>query len=391
MKKRAATELVSVKQIAEQEMRKALLTGEALAALPGTNAIGMILHHRRKRIPPLPKSSSFLIPDLYTRDYNNIERFLLHDSDDSKLEVNELGSVRSPGRILVWASDIQLKLLFNSEKLYMDGTFATSPPDFDQVFIIQSILHGTCVPVVYALLPDRKAATYIHLFNILFVAAKTFNKRLEPSLIMTDFEPGLEKVIRLEFTEKTVQKRCFFHFTQSIYRHVQSLGLSSVYLNNIMFRSVIRQLMALALVPEEFVPLLFSNLAQELDDSERDELSAIFKYFADYWMCPMPMWNVYKISDRTNNFCEGYNNRFTTRLNKKHPNIWIFINAIQKEIQTVHHLIFQINCGMKPRTKRPKSKIADQRMKELYERFDKKQIDPQELLKELSFFVASGK
>ncbi|CAF4513618.1 unnamed protein product, partial [Rotaria sp. Silwood2] len=143
MKKRAATELVSVKQIAEQEMRKALLTGEALTALPGTNAIGMILHHRRKRIPPLPKSSSFLIPDLYTRDYNNIERFLLHDSDDSKLEVNELGSVRSPGRILVWASDIQLKLLFNSKKLYMDGTFATSPPDFDQVFIIQSILHGT--------------------------------------------------------------------------------------------------------------------------------------------------------------------------------------------------------------------------------------------------------
>ena len=46
---------------------------------------------------------------------------------------------------------------------------------------------------------------------------------------------------------------------------------------------------------------------------------------------------------------------------------------------------------MKPRAKRPKSKIVEQRMKELYERFDNKQIDPQQLLKQLSFFVADGK
>lgn len=100
--------------------------------------------HRRKMIPPLPKSSSFSIPDIYKRDYNNIERFLLYDSDDSTLEIGELGSVRSEGRILVWASDTQLKLLCDSQSLYKDATFATSPPNFDQVFIIQSLLHGTC-------------------------------------------------------------------------------------------------------------------------------------------------------------------------------------------------------------------------------------------------------
>lgn len=41
MKKRAATELVSVKEIAEQEMRKALLTGEALAILPSAGTVGL--------------------------------------------------------------------------------------------------------------------------------------------------------------------------------------------------------------------------------------------------------------------------------------------------------------------------------------------------------------
>ncbi|CAF0903856.1 unnamed protein product, partial [Rotaria sordida] len=42
---------------------------------------------------------------------------------------------------------------------------------------------------------------------------------------------------------------------------------------NIMIRCVIRQMMGLALVPEQYVPSLFANLGQELNDSERDELS----------------------------------------------------------------------------------------------------------------------
>ena len=48
-----------------------------------------------------------------------------------------------------------------------------------------------------------------------------------------------------------------------------------------MVGSTIRQMMALALVPEEHVTSLFSNLCQELDESERNDLSGIFKYFND--------------------------------------------------------------------------------------------------------------
>ncbi|CAF1322545.1 unnamed protein product [Rotaria magnacalcarata] len=93
MRKRAATELVSVREIAEQEMRNALLTGEALATLSGTTTIGHGLkHHRRKIIPPIPKSTSFFIPDMYKRGYNNIERFLLHDTDDPTYEIDEIGT-----------------------------------------------------------------------------------------------------------------------------------------------------------------------------------------------------------------------------------------------------------------------------------------------------------
>jgi hypothetical protein len=43
MRKRAENETTSLQIIAEQEVRQALLTGEALAVLPRINRLGMIL------------------------------------------------------------------------------------------------------------------------------------------------------------------------------------------------------------------------------------------------------------------------------------------------------------------------------------------------------------
>jgi hypothetical protein len=72
-----------------------------------------------------------------------------------------------------------------------------------------------------------------------------------------------------------------------------------------MIRSVIRQMMALALVPEQYVPSLFVGLEQELSDSESNELVDLFKYFNDYWMRKISIWNVFDIPEKTNNLSEG--------------------------------------------------------------------------------------
>ena len=72
-----------------------------------------------------------------------------------------------------------------------------------------------------------------------------------------------------------------------------------------MVRSVIRRLMALALVPAEHVPSLFARLGEELNQEEYNQLLGLFEYFKNQWMRQIPMWNVFDISDRTNNFSEG--------------------------------------------------------------------------------------
>ncbi|CAF1216598.1 unnamed protein product [Rotaria sp. Silwood1] len=392
MRQRAETELVPLQEIAEQEVRNGLLTGDALANLPNIFEIGRGLSHvRQKNLPSIPNSSSFVIPDKYTRDYLDHHRLLLHDSTDPHFQFDSSDDIQPSGRILIWSSDIQLHLLFNSERLHMDGTFSTSPPHFAQVFIIQTIHHESCVPVVYALLPDRKTPSYLYLFNVLFHHAKRFNKTLDPVNIMTDFEPGLTKAISIQFPEKTIQKGCFFHFSESVYRHVQSQGLSSSYLNNIMVRNVIKQAMALALVPPSHVQVLFNELGQELNDDEREEISSLLQYFKNHWMRQVSIWNVYEIPDRTNNYSEGYNNRFKRRLKKTHPNIWHFIDSIREEVHTIHDLIQQINSGMPPRTKRSQTRTSERRIKELYDRFNQNKITVQELLRGLSFYVANKK
>ncbi len=63
--------------------------------------------------------------------------------------------------------------------------------------------------------------------------------------------------------------------------------------------------MALALVPPEHVSSLYSRLGEELNQEERDQLDDLFKYFKSHWMKQIPIWNVFEIPERTNNFSEG--------------------------------------------------------------------------------------
>ncbi len=80
---------------------------------------------RRKKTPVIPTSCVFEIPVTYQQTLS--EKRLL--SMDFYLK-------RGKDRVLVFASDQQLELLFDSDIIFMDGTFSTAPENFDQVFLI---------------------------------------------------------------------------------------------------------------------------------------------------------------------------------------------------------------------------------------------------------------
>lgn len=87
---------------------------------------------RRKVLPPLPTSCMFDIPEDFKSTIGK-KRFLFMDESRIRRE-----------RLLLFASDVQLDLLFNASTIYMDGTFKKSPPQFNQIYIIHVVHFDVC-------------------------------------------------------------------------------------------------------------------------------------------------------------------------------------------------------------------------------------------------------
>jgi hypothetical protein len=86
---------------------------------------------RRKKTPVIPSSAMFEIPEVYQHTLSN-KRFLLID----------VFLKRGKDRILIFSSDHQLELLFESDTIFMDGTFDTTPAHFQQVYLIHAHKFG---------------------------------------------------------------------------------------------------------------------------------------------------------------------------------------------------------------------------------------------------------
>jgi hypothetical protein len=74
--------------------------------------------------------------------------------------------------------------------------------------------------------------------------------KISPKFFISDFEIGLINRIKTVFPN-CVQKGCNFHLTQSIWKKIQSLGLSKLYKEGLSFFQLIRSLFSLAFLKEE--------------------------------------------------------------------------------------------------------------------------------------------
>ncbi|CAF3744495.1 unnamed protein product [Rotaria sordida] len=247
---------------------------------------------------------------------------------------------------------------------------------------------------VFALLSDRKKPTYKYLFHELRNKAAQLNMTFNPYTIMSDFEGTVAEILKIEFPNSQ-HVGCFFHYTQSIYRNFQQLGLSSQYAADDEIRNTCRKLMALALMPISLVLQAYDDLHGSVLESSSttfDSLKPLFSYFENQWIknVDIQRWNVYGLHMRTNNNAEGYHNRLNLRISKYHPNIWAFIRCIQGEENRFNHLLIQMKGGLTARPKTKKTLAIQHRIDTLYIRYDNGYINANELLNGLSYVVAKN-
>ncbi|XP_054257643.1 uncharacterized protein LOC128982729, partial [Macrosteles quadrilineatus] len=157
-----------------------------------------------------------------------------------------------------------------------------------------------------------------------------------------DFEKGAMNAVNNVFGSGVQVKGCFFHLCQSTWRHIQGNGIVKLYKSRPDIKLHCGMLDALAFLPVADVPagMLF------LWASAPVELADILLYFEQTYVggqvgtnssapFPPPVWNMNSIVlqdlQKTNNFCESWNNRFQHLVECTNPSFWTVLRAIQKD------------------------------------------------------------
>jgi len=263
----------------------------ALASLPTLNHVKRNVRNIRGRecdYPKLPGTRRDIeIPKSLLRTKNG-KNFLLFDSG------------ATDDRVMLFGTRKNLSVLQHCKLWLVDGTFKTSPKLFYQLYTIHGAYQGEIFPLVYALLPNKTAATYTCLFREL----KALKLGLAPKVVLMDFDKAVMKAFKVSilvsfsclyppYSTKTIsfqqlefplsrQQGCFFHLCQAIMRRINEIGLKIRYEKDSAFALRMRYLSALAFVPVPEVVTAFDVLL----DAEIIPLEAqdVLEYFEDTWI-----------------------------------------------------------------------------------------------------------
>ena len=115
--------------------------------------------------------------------------------------------------MLVFSTENNLTVLASCKHYFMDGTFKTMPVIFDQLYTIHGMKNGYVIPLVYALLPNKRQETYSNFLR----TVKTIAPTLDVESVNTDFEPAIVKAIKEELPSSN-HYGCFLHLCQCVYR-----------------------------------------------------------------------------------------------------------------------------------------------------------------------------
>ena len=233
----------------------------------------------------------------------------------------------------MFASAECLQLLSVAKSWYVDGTFSVVGQPFKQLFSIHCFVKsGNCVkqvPLVYVLMSRRKTKDYKAVLTVLRERMPT----VRVSSITSDFEKGVWQAFASVFPN--IQHRgCTFHWTQAVFRKIQSLGLATEYRDNRSVHSLCRKLMALPLVPSSEIPAQFTRMRQQ---ASNEPLKQLFDYVEATWILstvwPPSSWSAFRRPIRTNNDVEGWHYRLNRRARSRHLSLYILIALLHNESQ----------------------------------------------------------
>ena len=298
--------------------------------------------------------------------------------------------IGSAARHIILATPKQLEYLSKAKTWYVDGTFFIVKDPFLQLFSVHVFIRsGTCIkqiPVAFVIMSRRKQEDYEEVFKALLqLVPQTQVKK-----VVLDFERAVWTTLRRmmsrnEFPKVTL-KGCFFHFAQALYRRIGLLGLASQYKTCVGTKDVCRQMMALAFLPAEYVPMLFSTLKDRCSTG-----GVNLKKFAVYmeknwingWFTPAD-WVRFCEFVRTNNHTEGWHRSLNAKFKRKNVCFYMLVHGLHKEGINAHAVAQQVYQGVLTTSMTKADKERNEKLDKLWDKLKLKQISPATFLKEVA-------
>ena len=162
-------------------------------------------------MPPIPKTiDEVVIPSMFMNTEHGEEFLVMDESKDGE-------------RVIGFASKAGLNVLFESEDVFIDGTFSVVPKPFKQLITVHGMKSDIACACAFFLASSKRETLYSSIMMKLKEIAIKNNKEFNPTAIHSDFEISLLAAIRKTLI-KSRHVGCYFHYCQAIFRRFASKG-----------------------------------------------------------------------------------------------------------------------------------------------------------------------
>ena len=282
-------------------------------------------------------------------------------------------------RHLIFATQKQVELLQYVDQLFMDGPFKVGKKEpFSQIVSF----HGFCrndedrsvkqVPLTFVLMSSKRKRDYVAVFK----ALKSLAPNLENVHMVADFEAAIWRAAAKVFPGATVHG-CGVHWSQTLRREVQQLGLAESKSNSAGVTNYVKSLFALPYLPPDEIENAFNLLSF----SASDQLQPLVDYFHKTWIVGRwkpEQWSVYKRVIRTNEDVEGWH----TDLNRKaeHGNVQHLVSLLHTEALLIPSQLLSVSERKLCRIQRKQTGLTGM-MAMLWKDYEKKELTISQMLK----------
>lgn len=232
-------------------------------------------------------------------------------------------------KILIFCTSLAREMINHIDDFFGDGTFKCSPHPYVQLYTLHGDIGSNnnitnVVPLIYALLLDKKKETYVTMLRII----KAQLPKWEPKKYHCDYETAAINAM-LEVFPRVEIKGCYMHFSKNIWKKAKLLG----HIKSKPEKRIVGMCSILPLIPPGIINEAWTYIKNEVKTLEFLKMGKFLKYINRVWLNKKikRYITVFGERHRTNNVAESFHGDLNKAVNKNNVNLMRLLNALREK------------------------------------------------------------